>query len=208
MMDDDDGVKSFGQAAFLALEDIADEMLGDLNSFKRLRDFFREETSHLPPFAIERIRTAVEDHYKVCESHIEIIALVKMMSANVAADGQMPSYPYATSERVPSKFVTITPQVKIGPYRADFIVDGERRAFLVECDGLDFHDAAADARRDAAIEADFGMKTFRLAGKEIWRSSAWLPTFGLWCRGKFFDRHRPVWIQELEASVRDEDGHQ
>lgn len=208
MIDDDDGVKPLGEAAFLAIDDIADEMLGDLNSFKRLKNFFRDETSHLPPFVIERIRASVEEHYKTCESHIEIIALVKMMSSNIAADGQMPSYPFATKKLVPSKFVTITPQVRVGNYRADFVVDGDGGAFIVECDGLNFHDAKADARRDAAIERDFGMKTFRLAGKEIWRSSTWLPTFNLWCRGKFFDRHRSAWLQELEASVREGEGHE
>lgn len=188
-MTDDDLPKSIFDAAATAIDDIADGMIGELNSFKRLKHFLEHETAHLPPFAIARIVAAIDDLHKVCESHIEILALAKLMATNVSAEGQMPSYPFATKVRTPSKFVTITPQVKLGSYRADFVIDGlSGKAFIVECDGRDFHNADADARRDANIEREFGMKTFRITGKEIWRSDVWLPTFGRWCRGNFHER--------------------
>ena len=200
---EDDDAKPIFDAAFSAIRDIADEFVGGLNSFKRLNDFFKNETSHLPPFVIARIGSAVEDFHKICESHIEIVALVKMMALNVSDAGQMPSYPFATSKREKTDFVTITPQVEIGPYRADFVVDTPSgQAFLVECDGRDFHTLEVDAQRDEDIERRFGMKTYRLTGREIWNSDEWLPMFGRWCRGKFFDRSKDLWMQEWEHRTR------
>lgn len=185
-----------------ALVDIADEFIGDLNSFRRLNSFLANETGHLPGFVVSRMRTTIDDFHRICESHIEMIAMVKMMAVNVSAAGAIPSYPVVTKDRVKSRLVTITPQVQIGHYRADFVVDTPSGVqFIIECDGLNFHDAEKDARRDADIEATFGMKTFRISGKEIWNSDNWMPMFRRWCRGQFFDPRRGAWIQEIEEQL-------
>lgn len=199
---EDDSAKPLGEALLSALSGIAAEMSGDLHDFKRLDEFFEKETSHLPPYAIQRIKTAVSDLSNVCESHIEIIALAKIMAMNFSAEGQIPSYPIVTRERTPGDGVRITPQVKLGDYRADFVVDANGFSFLVECDGREFHDAAADARRDSEIERLFGMKTFRLSGSEIWKTNIWILPFMRWCRGSFVDRHLREWQHEWAVLLR------
>jgi hypothetical protein len=203
-MSGDEDPKSLGEAVSSALDDIASEMSGALNSFPRLDYFFENETSHLPPFAIERIRKAVDDFHTVCESHIEIIALAKMMAYNIAPDGQPPRYPsvLANIADVSHGNVTITPQVGLRPYRADFIIRGVGRPFVVECDGRDFHNSRDDAARDEDIEHRFGLKTFRLTGREIWKSNAWLPFFGHWCRGQMVARNsNALWLLRLFSKL-------
>ncbi|WP_018900400.1 hypothetical protein [Rhizobium sp. 2MFCol3.1] len=206
-MSKDDDAKPLGAAAISAVSDIAADMVGELNDFRRLNRFLAEETGHVHPTVVDRIRDTIDQVHKVCESHIEIIALAKMMAFNVAEDGKMPSYPIVTTSRGKQPFVTITPQVKLLTYRADFVVDTpDGKAFIVECDGRNFHEASADQRRDDKIEHVFGIKTLRLTGREIWLSDAWLPMFGRWCRGKFFDRNKDLWLQEFEHRLGRERG--
>lgn len=74
----------------------------------------------------------------------------------------------------------ITPQRKIGPYRADFSVEwlcyiggkvGVFREVVVECDGTAFHERTEKERRyekhrDRYMQK-LGLKVFRYTGKEI-----------------------------------------
>lgn len=72
--------------------------------------------------------------------------------------------------------IQIDPQVKIGPYRADFLVrfrfDSERQiSIIVECDGHDFHErtkaqASRDKRRDRAMQR-LGYEVYRFTGADV-----------------------------------------
>lgn len=76
--------------------------------------------------------------------------------------------------------VFIYQQVKVGPYRADFVLLDATLPFdlapprwmLVECDGHDWHEktkeqARHDKRRDRHFQS-MGWKVLRFAGSEIW----------------------------------------
>ncbi|BAQ18333.1 endonuclease domain-containing protein [Methyloceanibacter caenitepidi] len=74
--------------------------------------------------------------------------------------------------------VVITPQVEVGPYRADFVVvgcnaAGNYCAVVVECDGHDYHEktkkqAANDKKRDRFMVQN-DLHLLRYTGSEIWR---------------------------------------
>lgn len=75
--------------------------------------------------------------------------------------------------------MTVWQQVKIGRYRADFLVrfnvKKDRLVWVaVECDGHDFHNITKEqAERDRARDRYFqeqGIAIFRFTGSEIWRS--------------------------------------
>lgn len=63
-------------------------------------------------------------------------------------------------------------QVKIGPYRVDFLIQTEDAKIVVECDGHDFHEktkeqAAKDKKRDRFLQSK-GYRVLRFTGSEIW----------------------------------------
>jgi very-short-patch-repair endonuclease len=72
----------------------------------------------------------------------------------------------------------MSPQVRVGDYRADFLVsvvpyEGDKPIhFVIECDGHDFHErtkeqAARDKLRDREMLAG-GFNVIRFTGAEIW----------------------------------------
>jgi very-short-patch-repair endonuclease len=83
----------------------------------------------------------------------------------------------------PAAKVVLVPQARLGKYRADFLVvakdytghpdfDSPRIAFVIECDGHDYHErtkeqAARDKSRDRAL-ATAGLTVLRFTGSEIW----------------------------------------
>ena len=64
--------------------------------------------------------------------------------------------------------IELTPQVEIGPYRVDFLIDTQdNRKLIVECDGEEFHqNKEYDDRRQSDLEAR-GYKFIRFTGREI-----------------------------------------
>jgi very-short-patch-repair endonuclease len=86
-------------------------------------------------------------------------------------------------ENVPDALLLV-PQFKWGYYRSDWAILNPKRggAFLIECDGKDFHSSpeqlAHDAKKDAAA-LDRGYLTMRFTGSEIHRQ----PDV---CAGKIF----------------------
>lgn len=84
-------------------------------------------------------------------------------------------------------FVTVEPQVNMGPYRVDFFVtltreyatEGDKTAWygarvIVECDGHDFHEktkeqAARDKERDRFLQTVAGHTVLHFTGSEIWK---------------------------------------
>jgi very-short-patch-repair endonuclease len=67
------------------------------------------------------------------------------------------------AERLAEADVGFIAQAPIGPYTADFLVEGR---LVVECDGAAYHDEATDAARDEHIRA-LGYPTVRLTGRAI-----------------------------------------
>jgi superfamily I DNA/RNA helicase/very-short-patch-repair endonuclease len=59
------------------------------------------------------------------------------------------------------------PQVQIGPYTVDFLVQDR---VVVECDGAGYHDYRSDRSRDRALE-ERGYRVLRVSGGEIFRDA-------------------------------------
>lgn len=76
--------------------------------------------------------------------------------------------------------VFVAPQLRVGPYRADFILASYRNPMYptvvcVECDGHEFHRAsidqrARDGKRDLWMRGKM-IETLRFSGKQIMRDS-------------------------------------
>lgn len=65
----------------------------------------------------------------------------------------------------------VTPQYKVGAFRLDFVVEGEKGRAALECDGEAFHtlaDLPADMERQATLER-LGWRFVRLRGSEFFR---------------------------------------
>lgn len=64
----------------------------------------------------------------------------------------------------------VTPQVPVGPYRADFIVYVADKRLAVECDGAAYHATPEAVQRDKRRDRFFvsqGIPVMRFTGKEI-----------------------------------------
>lgn len=67
------------------------------------------------------------------------------------------------------KLIVIAPQVRVGPYRADFIVARNQTIIAVECDGAAYHqDWEKDRKRDEFFRKQ-RIDVMRFTGKEIFR---------------------------------------
>lgn len=132
-------------------------------------------------------RQALEDRSNLlaryCESPIEVALGIAVwmfweihglpLMMHVCPQDEMETKGVKSGDRV-----LLVPQFKIGPWRADFlldiIVDGKSAArMIVECDGHDYHErtpamAERDKRRDRGILGT-GIPTFRFTGREIHR---------------------------------------
>lgn len=70
--------------------------------------------------------------------------------------------------------LTFQPQVEIGRFRADFLVQQHLCSvpgIVVECDGAGFHDEVRDASRDRELVA-LGYRVLRFSGSQIYRDAA------------------------------------
>lgn len=70
------------------------------------------------------------------------------------------------SEKLTERRIQYEPQVKIGRFYVDFIVQIKGSKVIVECDGRDYHDAKKDAERDKELKKE-GYKIFRFSGSNI-----------------------------------------
>lgn len=66
-------------------------------------------------------------------------------------------------------------QVKLGPYRVDFLINAYGQNVVIECDGHDFHDrtkeqATRDRQRDRML-LSCGCHTVRFTGSEIYANA-------------------------------------
>lgn len=70
-------------------------------------------------------------------------------------------------EELLNKKIAHKPQVKLGRHYVDFLIEGDNKKLIVECDGRDYHNPHKDKERDNEL-AKFGIKILRLSGSEIY----------------------------------------
>lgn len=102
-----------------------------------------------------------------------------LLGASVLLAAQETGFPLLLAGGPSSRFV-LDQQVSISKYRVDFLISGEGKNLVVECDGRDFHHATRDQiERDRARDEDLsglGFTTFRYPGKQI-TTDIWKPVF-------------------------------
>lgn len=129
----------------------------------------------LPPEMRVLAMKEVERAIDLCESPIEQVALYQIAGHNFGNDldpmrcrvlrhREIPYYP----DRL-----HLTPQVKFGRYRVDFLLDyGGDYLCAIECDGKDFHtDRVRDESRDKELYEKHAVRVLRAPGKGIWRDN-------------------------------------
>lgn len=149
---------------------------------------------------LSRFVQSIELPFDECESPIERAMMLALMtvaardevSIRLEARGYTFDIPFSHGR---SALVTILPQVPIGEYRVDFLIERTERVpdhdnlvetggmmipdkkdvtakLVVECDGHDFHErtkeqARRDKSRDRAL-VSCGFEVFHYTGSEIW----------------------------------------
>jgi DNA helicase-2/ATP-dependent DNA helicase PcrA len=63
--------------------------------------------------------------------------------------------------------LTYQPQVRIGRYTVDFLVETQNNKVIVECDGRAFHNPSKDSERDNVLSLE-GYPIFRFSGSELY----------------------------------------
>jgi len=138
----------------------------------------------------EAAAVAVEETYfwaaEKCESPIEKIILAQFLHPHTGKEwGSVceilfpPSGAIEHCQPPPVEGFYLWPQIKIGPYRVDFVVaavrhNGEKPSYaVIECDGHDFHERTKDqAQRDKSRDRYLtgrGYRILRFTGSEIYR---------------------------------------
>lgn len=128
-----------------------------------------------------------------CESHVELLFYFACHMKTIGFARSIEPLPYINNiacfvsdlkQRQQSNeypfFICMSPQVKIGRYRVDFLFgaglwDNTTKLVVVECDGHDFHErtkeqARADKSRDRFMKR-LGIQVFRFTGSEVWRDA-------------------------------------
>ena len=65
--------------------------------------------------------------------------------------------------------ISFTPQVKLGRYYVDFLLDVNSKKIIVECDGRDYHNPYLDKERDEVISRE-GYQIHRFSGSSIYNN--------------------------------------
>lgn len=148
--------------------------------------------------AADLVRAEYEMCAERCESPIERLFAAAFFDPDLGNDWDLLRRevlvpPSGSIEHVvapPLDGIFLWPQIKVGPYRVDFIVGANTPRFgtryvVVECDGHDFHErtkeqAARDKARDRYLMAR-GYKVLRFTGSEIHRDprSVWDEVVGV-----------------------------
>lgn len=137
--------------------------------------------------ALAQVIIAASSHYcasaevTACESPIEqdmVVAFQGMPSVEVVLGMTLNKLNEKARSDDMLGMIIVAPQVKVGKYRADFILakrmaSGETKLVNVECDGHAYHRAtmeqiSKDARRDMLF-AELGIHVMRFSGKRIFR---------------------------------------
>ncbi len=96
---------------------------------------------------------------RLCQSPLERVLFAALRSC---------AFIYRCKSAAP---IDVTPQCKIPPYSADFVLSGGSRPVVVEVDGHDFHErtkeqAAHDKSRDRSMQLA-GYVVLRFTGSEV-----------------------------------------
>ena len=67
--------------------------------------------------------------------------------------------------------IAFEPQVKLGRFYVDFLVEANRQKIIVEYDGRAFHSAKKDAARDRELQLE-GYRIIRFTGSELYHDAA------------------------------------
>ncbi|MGA0595632.1 hypothetical protein [Enterovirga sp. CN4-39] len=133
-------------------------------------------SSQMAEKAIERARADWARAYEVLESPIERRLLAWLMFEDYTSElfaGAPAAVHVEGDALLPKSSVIVSPQMKFGRFRLDFLVTarirGSLRHVAVECDGAEYHDAAKDAERDAYF-LSWGIPTVRAGGQELYRA--------------------------------------
>jgi hypothetical protein len=109
----------------------------------------------------------------LCESPIERSLLGAVLTADwgyFGTENALVHNPNDVSEEFPEANVVVVPQLRIGRYRVDFALvlraGPRRQVFALECDGKEFHNAAADRDRDFYLQS-YGVITHRFSGSDL-----------------------------------------
>lgn len=112
-----------------------------------------------------------------CESPIEKLLLAALCTRMRMEFTFFLSHPHEDWLGNLKNAVICTPQIKIGPYRADFVLHDLRhdpiKRTVIECDGHDFHERTKEqAKRDRSRDRWFaaqGIAVLRFTGSEIYQ---------------------------------------
>lgn len=143
---------------------------GRLRKHHRLAGLSDEEFG----VVLKQVRDGYEVAQTLCESPIERSMLAALMTANwyFLDNPFVPVVDVKKKGKLPDMPIVIIPQFRVMNYRLDFAIaaNGTNKAFVwaVECDGKDYHDAAADFERDENLKA-LGIKTNRHSGSAIFK---------------------------------------
>lgn len=182
-----------GEIPFITKEQVNENQHASIakeRAWKEFMPFFCRGTSddNVAHGARERITAMIEAQEArldatigLCESPIERLMMISLAYMPVLdGAGYLPSIcdilhdPFMDTEKL-----CVTPQFSLGRYRMDFYIQwdwrpetgGAKRA-CIECDGKEFHGAdqwTTDKVRDGFL-ASFGVRTFRISGREIYKS--------------------------------------
>lgn len=101
--------------------------------------------------------------------------LLELVNPNVVSPERLITYDedvlYTPIEKIlKDKFlernIEFAPQVRLGRFYVDFIVDINHTKVIVECDGRDYHDLTKDKNRDKELMKE-GYKIYRFSGSRI-----------------------------------------
>lgn len=162
-----------------------------MRSIPHSRDSFKGKAHEMPSTVARSISflsgmysTGWEFHSRNIESPIERLLFSEIYAASIFwMDGMTVlgrPWKFGEDRFYSTHGVICYLQGAIGPYRADFVFDvlmpgKERKIYVVECDGHDFHErtkkqARFDKRRDRYMAAR-GITVLRFTGQEIHESA-------------------------------------
>ena len=164
-----ENAKAFGQIAE-----------GSRDCAKLLRSLdYRDD--HIAKVLAHR-REQVESAFNICESPIECLMLAALVFADWRPFTCIQPAVHEIGKPFPSADLVVVPQLRLGQYRADFVVVGKAgnhkaHWICVECDGHEFHEDISnqqweeDRYRDAWMTV-MGVPVMRFPGSDIWKNPA------------------------------------
>lgn len=155
-----------------------------------MRDFEARRSALYGESALLAPEWEPEEWLSVCQSPIERSMLLALWSRGVwsgaltfpdfVGDADLTVMEERAKALRGTKGV-LAPQVRVGPYRVDFLIALGRWYYrdvvlvAIECDGHDFHERTkAQAAKDKARDRDLaarGLTVLRFTGSEIWRDA-------------------------------------